>query len=77
VSPSFPARFAGLPGITIGCLDGFGLAPRSHQLVDLPDALDRGSVDKLLEFALTLVDAIDADLAQTASGRGAASPAAA
>ena len=77
VSPSFPARFAGLPGITIGCLDGPGLVPRSHRPGDLPDALDRGSIDKLLEFALTLVDAIDADLAQAASGRGAAAPAAA
>jgi hypothetical protein len=76
-SPAFPARFAGLPAITIGCLDGDRLVPHSHQPGDLPEALDRGSVDKLLELALTLVDAIDADLAQSATYRGAASPTAA
>jgi hypothetical protein len=51
-----------LPAITIGCLDSDGLAPRSHQAGDVQDRLDRGSIDRLLELALTLVDAIDADL---------------
>lgn len=77
VSPALPARVAGLPAITIGCLDGDRLVPRSHQPSDLPEALDRGSVDKLLELALTLVDAIDADLARSATGTAAASPTAA
>lgn len=77
VSPAFPARFAGLPAITIGCLDGNGLAPRSHQPTDVPDAIRRSSVDKLTEIALTLVDAIDADLARSASGRAASSQTAA
>ncbi len=76
VSPAFPARLAGLPAITIGCLDDNRLVPRSHQAGDLPEALDGGSVDRLLELALTLVDAIDADLAQSATDRGASSPAA-
>ena len=69
VTPALPARFAGLPSLTIGCLDGAGLAPRSHQPDDLPAGLDRGSTDKLLELALTLVDAIDAEL-----GRADADP---
>jgi hypothetical protein len=73
VSPAFPARFAGLPAITIGCLDVRGLVPRSHQPSDLPGAVDRGAIDGLLEAALTLVDAIDADLAQPATTGTAAS----
>ena len=73
VSPAFPARFAGLPAITIGCLDTRGLVPRSHQPSDIPGTLDRGAIDRLLEAALTLVDAIDADLAQPATTGTAAS----
>ena len=74
VSPAFPARFAGLPAITIGCLDARGLVPRSHQPSDTPEALDRGAIDGLLELALTLVEAIDADLDQpTATGTAASS----
>lgn len=61
-TPALPARLAGLPAITIGCLDGDGLAPRSHQRGDVPEALDRDAMDKLLGMALALVDAIDADL---------------
>ena len=75
-SPALPARAAGIPSLTIGCVDGRGLAPRSHQRTDLPEALDPGAMDALLELALTLVDAIDADLAR-ATDRSAAAPAAA
>ena len=73
LSPAFPARFAGLPAITIGCLDGDGLVPRAHQPTDVPEALDQSSLDRLLELALALVDAIDADLERTATDRAAAS----
>ncbi len=73
LSPAFPARFAGLPAIAIGCLDGDGLVPRSHQPTDVPEALDQSSLDRLLELALALVDAIDADLERTATDRAAAS----
>jgi Peptidase family M28 len=77
-TPALAARFAGLPAITIGCLDGDGLAPRSHQTADVPEALDRGSIDRLLELALTLVDAIDADLSRAVTtGRSGADRAAA
>jgi Peptidase family M28 len=77
VSPAFPARSAGLAALTIGCLDGDGLAPRSHQPADTPEAIEAGSTDRLLELALTLIDAINDDVASRASGTAAASQAAA
>lgn len=77
VSPAFPARSAGRTALTIGCLDEDGLVPRSHQPADVPQAIDPGSTDKLLELALTLIDAIDSQLASAASDRAAASRAAA
>jgi hypothetical protein len=67
ITPALPARYAGLPAITIGCLDKDGLAPRSHQRGDVPAALDRDGMDRLLGLALTLVDAIDADLRRTSA----------
>ena len=76
-SPAWPARTRRLPALTIGCLDARGLAPRSHQAADVPAALDPAALDGLLQFALTVVDAIDADLARVTSGRADATPAAA
>jgi hypothetical protein len=70
--PALPARLRRLPALTIGCVDARGLAPRSHQAGDTPAALDPAALDALLQFALTLVDAIDADLARTASSDAAA-----
>jgi hypothetical protein len=67
-TPAFPARIARLPAIAIGRLDSRGLAPRSHQSTDLPGALDPGSVDAAVEFALVLVDALDAFLATPGTG---------
>jgi hypothetical protein len=64
-TPALAARAAGLPALAIGCLDAHGLAPRSHQARDGADAVDPGARDALLEFALTLVDAIDANLVST------------
>jgi hypothetical protein len=65
LTPAFPARLAGLPAISIGCLDDDGVAPRSHQRGDVAEALDRDRVDRVLGMALTLVDAIDEDLRST------------
>jgi hypothetical protein len=76
VSPALPARAAGIPAITIGCVNTQGIAPRSHQAGDVAGKLDPMAMDRLVEFALSLVDAIDADVARTAGGRAAA-PAAA
>jgi Peptidase family M28 len=72
--PALPARTAGIPALTIGAVNDRGLAPRSHQASDQPDALDPAALDAVLEFALTVVDAIDADLSRV-SGRSAAAPA--
>jgi hypothetical protein len=74
-SPAWPARARRLPALTIGCLDTRGLAPRSHQPGDIPEALDPAALDALLQFALTLVDAIDADLARVTNRRAGATPA--
>ena len=76
-APALPARARRLPALAIGCLDARGLTPRSHQTTDSAAALDPAALDALLQYALTLVDAIDADLARTPSGRAAAAPAAA
>jgi hypothetical protein len=73
-SPALPARLAGLPAITLGCLDSDGLAPRSHQRGDVAEALDRDATDGLLGLALTLVDAIDADLRSPQGATPAAPP---
>jgi Peptidase family M28 len=63
-TPALPARAAGIPAVSIGCLDDRGLVPRSHQAGDTPENLDPVAIDATLELALALVDAIDADLAQ-------------
>jgi hypothetical protein len=62
VSPAYPARLRSRPAITLGALDEAGLAPRSHLPTDTAANLDPVAADLLLELALTLVDAIDADL---------------
>ncbi|MGA9858116.1 MAG: M28 family peptidase [Solirubrobacteraceae bacterium] len=69
-SPALPARMAGLPAITIGCLDERGMVPRSHQTDDRVETLDDAAIDGLLQFALTLVDAVDADLAHSQAPTG-------
>jgi hypothetical protein len=62
--PALPARIAGIPAIALGCLDGRGLVPRSHQPDDHADSVDQAALDATLEFALILVDALDSFLAQ-------------
>jgi hypothetical protein len=76
-SPALPARMRRLPALTIGCVDDRGLAPRSHQAGDRPEALEPRALDALLRFGLALVDAIDADLARAVSDRSRAARAAA
>ena len=73
-TPALPARAKGLPAIAIGCLDGRGLAPRSHQRTDTPDVIDETAVVEAIEFGLGLIDAIDVSLAP-AEGTGAPTPA--
>lgn len=64
-SAAYPARLRGRPAITLGALDGTGLAPRSHLSADTAASLDPTTLDRLLTLALTLVDAIGADLPPT------------
>ena len=61
--PALGARLAGLPAVTIGCLDDRGRAPRSHRPDDLPEAVDPGAVGAALQLALTFAELLDADVA--------------
>ena len=76
-SPALPARAQGLPALTLGAIDPRGLAPRSHQHTDLPEALEPGALDAVLQFALLLVDELDSELSRSTTGRSDAAPAAA
>ncbi len=62
VSPALPGRIAGIPAINLGCLDDSGLPTGSHVPRDTAGALDQQALDGLLQFALMLVEAIDAEL---------------
>jgi peptidase M28-like protein len=62
-TPAFPARMRGLPAMAIGGLDSRGLAPRSHQTTDVATNLDEAALGRALQFALVLVDEINASLA--------------
>lgn len=70
-SPGLPARMARLPAITIGCLDEHGLVPRSHQRDDTAEAIDSAAIDAAVQFALMLVDEIDATVAGSRPPRAA------
>lgn len=61
-TPAFLARARGLAAIALGCLDERGVAPRSHQPTDREAAIDPSALDRTLELALLLVDAINASL---------------
>jgi hypothetical protein len=61
-APALTARAAGLPAISIGCLDERGLAPRSHQVTDVADALEPGSLQATMSFAIELITAIESSL---------------
>jgi hypothetical protein len=73
-TPGLPARAAGLPAITIGCLDQGELAPRSHQQTDTAEAIAPTSIDRAIQFALLLTDRIDATVGEH-PGRPSATPA--
>jgi hypothetical protein len=71
---AYAARAAGLPALTIGCLDVHHAAPHSHLKTDTTVAVDRSSLGRTIQFALLLVDAIDAEVGRT-EPRSAATPA--
>jgi hypothetical protein len=58
------ARVAGLPALAIGCLDGRGLAPSSHQTSDTAAGVDRGALGRAVQFALLLIDELDATVGE-------------
>ncbi|MFZ0386825.1 MAG: hypothetical protein WAL22_14260 [Solirubrobacteraceae bacterium] len=59
IAPALTARATGLPAISIGCVDEHGLAPRSHRLTDVVDALEPGSLEATAHFAVELITAIE------------------
>lgn len=61
-SGGYAARAAGLPALTIGCLADPGIVPRSHQKTDTTDAVERQSLERIVQFALLLIDAVDAEV---------------
>jgi Zn-dependent M28 family amino/carboxypeptidase len=61
-SAAYPARAAGWPAITIGCLDADDIAPGSHSARDTADRVDPASLQSALQFAVDLVDELDAEL---------------
>lgn len=73
-SAALPARAAGLPALTIGCLGADGLPPRSHRRTDIAEAIDPQAIDRTVQFALLLIDRIDAELGAR-QRREAATPA--
>lgn len=65
-APPLRARWARLPAVALGCLDRYGVAPRSHQAGDTPEAVQGEAIDQAVELGLLLVDRIDASLAARA-----------
>jgi hypothetical protein len=70
-TPAQPARIVGLPALTIGCLDANGLSPHSHEKADVADSVERAAIDRSVQFALLLIDRIDAALAADQGGQTA------
>jgi hypothetical protein len=66
---AYAARAAGLPALTIGCLDAHAAVPESHRKTDTIRTVQRGSLERTIHFALLLLDAIDAEV-----GKGAPRP---
>lgn len=74
-SPSLPARLRRIPALTIGAVDSRGLIPHSHQMGDIPAALDERAIGQATAAGLMLVDAIDASLWPTPESPGCSSQA--
>jgi Peptidase family M28 len=62
-TPAQPARARGLAAIAIGCQNEQGLTPRSHQATDTEATIDEPTLDRTVNFALQLIDEINATLA--------------
>jgi hypothetical protein len=64
-SPALPAA-GRLPALAIGTLDPHGLVARSHDPGDTAERVQAASIDRVVEFGLLLVDAVDGYLARRA-----------
>lgn len=73
-SPALPARSRSIPALSLGALDAHGLSPHSHDLTDTFGEVDLESVQRLVEFGLLLVDAVDDFLGRRAAASGALAP---
>jgi type IV secretory pathway VirB2 component (pilin) len=61
-SPAYPARLAGWPAITVGCLDERGRALRAGSAQDIADRVNPGAMEAACTFCLALAGRLDADL---------------
>ncbi|HEX6460753.1 MAG TPA: DUF4910 domain-containing protein [Thermoleophilaceae bacterium] len=59
VSDAYSARAAGLPAISIGCLNAMDYVPTYHQHSDTPESIDPESLDRAFEFCRELIELID------------------
>ena len=68
---SLPARLRRMRTTTITCLEPGAAVPANyHAVTDVPDAVDRGALDRAHGFTLELVRALDRDLGRRAPGAG-------
>jgi hypothetical protein len=75
-TPALVARILGIPAIALGGLDAHGVVPRSHQRDDTATTVDPAALDATVEFALILIDALDAYLGETEADGTPAGPSA-
>ncbi len=66
--PALPATVRHIPALSLGALDGDGLAPRSHTVADTADHIDGRALGRVVQLALMLVDEIDGHLATRSAG---------
>jgi hypothetical protein len=64
-APALPARLLRRPSISVGCVDPHGVVPRSHRREDVAASVDPSALEQSVQFALLLVDEIDAWLAES------------
>jgi hypothetical protein len=67
-SGAYLARRLGWPAIAVGSLDDRGLVARAHQPADVPEVVDRSSIEAVLELCLAFVGRLDAELTTLRAG---------
>lgn len=69
ITPTFPARLARMPSLTLGGLDRDGLVANSHRPTDTEAGVDPETQREALGFGLLLVELVDDFLARRSAGR--------